>query len=394
MADLHDPSSLRRAAGEPIELEARRWLAAIEGVTGPLSLFDTHTHFGRNDPDGFKQEPAELLATMERAGARAVFFPMCEPDGYPPANDEALAAAAGSGGRLVAFCRVDPHKGALAEARRCLDAGAQGIKLHPRAELFAMSEPAVEDLVALAEERQVPVLIHAGRGIPALGHDTVGLAERYAGARLILAHAAVSDLAWLWRRMPEHPNLFVDTSWWNPADLIALFCLVAPGQILWASDCPYGQPISSAALQLRCALGAGLGPAAIASIAGAQIERILAGEEPADVGPAPGPPGPLDPSMERVCSHLLTGMGRAMAEGELTESVALARLACDLEGEHGAVCAEVIHLLDLSEFHAGPPPPGRRFPLSIHFLLMALAVARTPGVALPDPIFGDDLTND
>ena len=36
--------------------------------------------------------------------------------------------------------------------------------------------------------------------------------------------------------------------------------------------------------------------------------------------------------MERVVSHLTTAMGRAMAEGDPTESVALGRLACDLEG--------------------------------------------------------------
>lgn len=386
MADVAAGPNRDEPGTEPIELESRRWLDAIERETGPLSLFDAHTHFGRNDPDGYRQEPAELLATMEQAGARAVVFPMCEPGGYQPANDEALAAASASGGRLVPFCRVDPHRNALTEARRCLDAGARGIKLHPRAESFAMHEPAVEDLVALADERRVPVLIHAGRGIPALGCDTVDLAERHPGAHLILAHAAVSDIAWLWRLMPELPNLLVDTSWWNPADLIALFCLVAPGQILWASDCPYGQPISSAALQLRCALAAGLGREAIASIAGRQIERILAGEEPADAGPPPGPPGPLDPSMERVCSHLLTGIGRAMAEGEVTESVALARLACDTEGEHGSVCEEVIRLLDLAERHHGPPPPGRRFPRSIQFIIAALGVARTPDVALPEPI--------
>jgi predicted TIM-barrel fold metal-dependent hydrolase len=373
---------------EPIELEARRWLDAIERETGPLSLFDAHTHIGRNDPDGFKQEPDELLARMERAGARAVFFPMCEPGGYPPANDEALAAGATSGGRLVPFCRVDPHSSALAEARRCLDAGARGIKLHPRAENFAMHEPAVKDLVALADERGVPVLIHAGRGIPALGRDTLELARRHPRAQLILAHAAVSDLAWLWRLMPEHPNLLIDTSWWNPADLIALFSLVPAGQILWASDCPYGQPISAAALQLRCARAAGLGRAAIASIAGAQLERVLAGKAAADVGPPPGPPGPLDPSMERVCSHLLTAMGRAMAGGEVAESVALARLACDREGEHASVCDEVLQLIAIAERHDGPPPPGRRFPRSIQFLMFALCLARTPDVALPEPVAG------
>jgi predicted TIM-barrel fold metal-dependent hydrolase len=370
---------------EPIEIESRRWLDALESEIGPLALFDTHTHFGRNDPDGYKQEPAELIATMERAGARAVTFPMHEPDGYAAANDEALAAAAGSGGRLVAFCRVNPHDGALAEATRALDAGARGIKLHPRAEQFAMHEPAVEELAKLADERGVPILVHAGRGIPALGSDTVELAGRYPGARMILAHAAVSDIAWLWRLMPEYPNLFIDTSWWNPADLLALFSLVPPGQILWASDNPYGQPVHSAAFQLRYAVAAGLSREAIAAVAGGQIERILAGQEPADVGPAPGPTGPIDPALERVGSHLLTAIGRVMAEGDMTESVALARLACDLEGDYAEASQAVIELLELADANAGPPPPNRRFPRSAQFVMSAMAVARTPDVALPAP---------
>jgi predicted TIM-barrel fold metal-dependent hydrolase len=378
------PGPTEQPGAEPIEVESRRWLEAIRREAGPFELFDTHTHFGRNDPDGYRQEPAELLATMEAAGARAVFFPMHEPDGYREANDEALAAAATSDGRLVPFCRVDPHHGgALAEATRCLDAGARGIKLHPRAEQFAMHEPAVRDLVALADERRVPVLIHAGRGIPALGRDTVELTERYRNARLILAHAAVSDLAWLWRLMPDHPNLFIDTSWWNPADFMLLFCLVPPGQILWASDCPYGQPTFAAATHLRSALAAGVGREALASIAGGQIERLLAGEEPADLGPPPGPSGLQDPAMERVASHLYTAMGRVMAEGEMTESVALARLALDFEGKHAAASEAISGLLDLATEHDGPPPPGRRFPRSAQFVMFALIVARTPEVALP-----------
>jgi predicted TIM-barrel fold metal-dependent hydrolase len=368
---------------EPVEAEAQRWFAAIQGETGPLSLFDAHTHFGRNDPDGYRQEPEELLATMKLAEARAVTFPMHEPDGYAAANDEGLAAAAASAGRLVAFCRVNPHDDALAEAARCLDAGARGIKLHPRAEQFTMDVPAVADLVALAEERGVPILIHAGRGIPALGRDTLHLAERHPGARLILAHAAVSDIAWLWRLMPDNPNLLIDTSWWNPADLIALFCLVPPAQILWASDCPYGQPVSAAVIHLRCALAAGLGHETLAGVFGGQIERILNGEELADLGPAPGPGGALDPGMERVCSHLLTAAGRAFAETDPSESLALARLACDLEGEHAEAGREVIRLLDLAAELHGPPPPGRRFPPTMWLVVLALTVARTPQVALP-----------
>ena len=73
--------------------------------------------------------------------------------------------------------------GRVDEARRCLDAGAGGIKLHPRAEQFTLSEPAVRELVALAHEREVPVLIHAGRGIPALGRGHRAAVGRVPGAR-------------------------------------------------------------------------------------------------------------------------------------------------------------------------------------------------------------------
>src|ERR671911_1867944 len=194
----------------------RPWLDRIVQDTGPLALYDAHTHVGRNDPDGFKQEPGQLVEALAAAGARGVVFPMHEPDGYRAANDAVIAAAAAHGDRLVAYCRVSPHDDALAEATRALAAGARGIKLHPRAERFGMDEPVVAELVALAGERQVPVLIHAGRGIPALGELTVRLAERNPGATLILAHAAISDLAWLWRGVPAPPHRLVPTGGGEP----------------------------------------------------------------------------------------------------------------------------------------------------------------------------------
>src|SRR4051812_39433419 len=292
-----------------VDAVVRPWFERLAQDVPGLRLYDAHTHIGQNDPDGFKQTPAELIAALERAGARGVTFPSHEPDGYPDANDAAIEAARDSGGRLVAFCRVDPHADALREATRCLDAGARGIKLHPRAEQFTLGEPGVRDVVALAHERRVPVLIHAGRGIPALGQDTVRLSGEFTGAKLILAHGAISDLAWLWKVLPEHPNVFIDTAWWNPADLIALFTLVSPSQILYASDSPYGVPLTSAVISLRCALQAGLGPDQIRLVAGGQLERILAHEEPADGGPPTNRVLPLDPHHDRVVTHLVSGMG-------------------------------------------------------------------------------------
>src|SRR4051794_31312702 len=132
---------------------------------------DAHTHTGFNDPDGVTASAEELLGGLERAGVgRAVVFTTHEPAGYPEANDRVLAEAAASGGRLVPFVRVDPNAAdPLGEARRCTDAGARGIKLHPRSDAFALPHSEVERLVAFAGEHRLPVLFHAGRGIPALG---------------------------------------------------------------------------------------------------------------------------------------------------------------------------------------------------------------------------------
>jgi predicted TIM-barrel fold metal-dependent hydrolase len=363
----------------------RPWYDRLAADVPGLCLFDAHTHIGANDPDGFRQRPDELMGVLERAGARGVVFPMHEPEGYREANEAAIAAARASGGRLEAFCRVDPRADAAREAERCLDAGARGIKLHPRAERFTLAEPGVRAVIALAHERRLPVLIHAGRGIPALGRDTVELSGEFTGARLILAHAAISDLAWLWKVMPEHPNVFVDTSWWNPADLIALFTLVSPGQVVWASDSPYGSPLVSAVIALRCALQAGLTAHQVRLVAGGQMERLVAGLEPADGGPPPGEVHAIHPLAERVFTHLISALGRMFAGSDPEEPVALARLACAVgeDDPHADHFASVLRLLDLFAEHLAPPEDGRPIPPAARLLVAALSVSRTPAVPVP-----------
>jgi hypothetical protein len=258
----------------------------LEQIPG-VELFDAHTHLGQNDPDGMKQRPEELIGNLKLADARGAFvFPMHEPDGYPAANDMVLEAARASDGLLVPFCRVSPHDNPLPEAERSLENGARGIKLHPRAEQFTLDHPEVKKLVALAHERSLPVLIHAGRGIPALGLHAVELAGDFENARLILAHAGICDLSWIWRVAPDHPNLLFDTAWWMPSDLVSLFSLVPPGQIVFASDAPYGNTVMSASFQFRWALQAGLTPEQIRSIASEQSLRMAAGEPLEPAGPA------------------------------------------------------------------------------------------------------------
>jgi predicted TIM-barrel fold metal-dependent hydrolase len=357
----------------------------LDRVPG-LELFDAHTHIGQNDPDGLKQRPEELIASLQMARARGAFvFPMHEPGGYPPANDAVLEAARDSGGLLVPFCRVNPHDDALREAERCLDLGARGIKLHPRAEQFTLDHPAVKQLAALANERRLPILIHAGRGIPALGLHAVQLAGEFSEARLILAHAAISDLSWIWRAAPDHPNLLFDTAWWMPSDLVALFSLVPPGQVLLASDAPYGHPVMSSSFQLRWALQAGFSNEQMRTVASEQALRLAAGEPLQPAGPAVGErERPQHLLLDRLAEFLLLATIATMRgtpeAGE--EMVALARLACDVpeEIDDAPVFAAIGGLLDAYEQLSEANPIDRR---RIGPLILAATVARTPDVPVP-----------
>jgi hypothetical protein len=370
------------------------WLERVRQEVPGVSLFDVHTHIGANDPDGFSCTSEDLVGALERAGARAVVFPMHEPDGYPAANDMVIAAAAQSEGRLVPFCRLDPRADPVAEAERSLAAGARGLKFHPRAERFTLDEPGVDDVFALAAERRLPVIIHAGRGIPALGRHAVELCRRHPDARLILAHAGICDLAWIWQAAADLPNLYFDTSWWSPSDLLALFGLVPPGQVLFGSDAPYAAPALGANNSLRYALQAGLSLDAVRSMAGGQLERLVAGEEPLDVGPAPGT-GRIgaDPLLDRVYAFLLSAIGQMFNGIVPTEALALAALACEVgdDAPQAAVCRSILALL---EEHSrwpgdGPGRPSRLAP-GIHLIVMAAVVARTPDVPLPpDPVSVD-----
>jgi uncharacterized protein len=359
------------------------WAGERAWLGEDVPWFDAHTHIGHHDPDGFEADPEELIAALDAAGQqRALVFAMQEPDGYRAPNDWVLRSCAESGGRLVPLARIDPKApDAMQEARRCLAAGARGFKLHPRSDGFALPHPTVEELVALAGEHRLPVLFHAGRGIPDLGDPIVQLATEHPGARLILAHAGISDLGLLAPHVAGLPNILFDTSWWHVSDMLTLFATVPPGQILYASDMPYGGPRYPAMLMLRCARAVGLTREQAAVIAGGQIERVLAGEELLDLGPAAGA-GNLDArvlSFERVISYVASGVQMAFRQGDPTEAFSLARLACQAPDgvEHRAVLQKMDRFVavSLQRLAEGVHPIGCVYPALVAMVLAGTAEA-------------------
>ena len=360
--------------------------AAVAALPAGATWFDAHTHIGHNDPDGFEADPDEILAGLDRAGMqRALLFPMHEPGGYRAANDWVIETCRNSGGRLTALARVAPsHEDAAAEARRALDAGAAGIKLHPRSDDFTLPHPAVEEVVALVDERGGPVLFHAGRGIPNLGEAVIDLCHRYPRAKLILAHAGISELGWITPAARELPNLFFDTAWWQVADLLALYATVPPAQILYASDLPYGSSLFHAFAFVRCATAVGLGGEALAAIAGGSMERLLAGEEPYDLGPPPGlgELGGRDLGFERAVTYLGVACQMGWRNLDPTEPLSLARLALQrTDGHPVAAAADALLASDLERLiHHEAEEAGH---IVLYGALCGQILCGTPSVRMP-----------
>src|SRR4051794_19139776 len=112
------------------------WARAVLDHADDLALYDAHVHLGIHDPAGLEVVEEEALEALGAFDSRALVFPLKEPSGYREYNQHMLDLADRHPDRLRALCRLDPADDPFGELQRCLDAGAVGIKLHPRGEGF------------------------------------------------------------------------------------------------------------------------------------------------------------------------------------------------------------------------------------------------------------------
>jgi predicted TIM-barrel fold metal-dependent hydrolase len=340
---------------EPLE-RAQQLFAAFEGelraeMPPAADVFDAHTHLG-NDIDGMVGRPEELLSVLDSFGvSRAFTFCLDEPDRHPAfsaANDRTLEYAAGSGGRLIPFVRLDLTEAPIEEAKRCLDRGARGIKLHPRAQKFVLDDDRLAPVFAIAAERKVPILIHGGRGLPPIADNLHRLVDAYPDAQLIIAHAGIADLAGLSGHFAGTPGVFFDTSVWSPIDLLGFFRLVPPEQIVYASDYPYGMQPNSLLIALRTARAAGITEPQLLDILAGNANRIANGEPPL----APSKPQGADifqqpMTLARIHQYLSMAMPMLfIRQQDSFGALGLALNACHERNGHAEELGQIRELLE------------------------------------------------
>ncbi len=185
-----------------------------------------------------------------------------------------------------------------------------------------------QEVFALAESAKVPILIHAGRGLPPLAEGLADLALRYPGAALILAHGAICDQGIL-TIAPGRP----------PGRAVRHLLLLPPGRDRAVRAGPGGAD--------RVRLGSAVWPAgddplhgAAGGAAGGLDERttrlMLGGTMAAcstaascrrDERRAAGPPRSPSPGASRGCTDTRAWWGRRCSRGPWSSARAMLEMA-------------------------------------------------------------------
>ena len=337
------------AQGRALEL-VERYDEELRRLLPPgADIFDAHLHLG-HDIDGMVGDYEQLESLMDGYGvSRAFMFCLDEPDRRPSftaANDRTLAFAERSGGRLIPFVRLDLNESPIEEAKRALDLGARGIKLHPRAQKFTAADKRLPPVFELAAERRVPILIHGGRGLPPIADGLRALVDRYPEATLIIAHCGIADLAELARCMAGRKGVLFDVSTWSPIDLLDFYRLIPPEQAVYASDYPYGQQPSSLLIVLKTARVAGYSDDQVRALLAGTANTLADGQE------LPEPTTPLGSDtlsrpLQLARIHQYLSMATPLLWSRQPDTIGILGLAVNTCGERNGYAEEVDRIREL-----------------------------------------------
>ncbi|MBZ5579293.1 MAG: amidohydrolase family protein [Acidobacteriia bacterium] len=243
-----------------------------------LVAIDTHVHIEPDAPDNAADEAArkyfgEAGAPRDRQGLAqyyrsrnmgCIVFSVDERlTGRPQVpNEEVIALAAEHADIMLAFASVDPTRGfeAISEARRLINAGVRGFKLHPPLMQFHANDRQAYPFYEAVAEAKLPVIFHTG-------HSGIGTGMRGGGGvRLKYGNPMdIDDVAVDFPDMPiimahpsfpwqdeaisvclHKPQVYIDLSGWSPKyfppNLIQYANTLLKNKVLFGSDFPLITP--------------------------------------------------------------------------------------------------------------------------------------------------------
>jgi uncharacterized protein len=246
--------------------------------TGSLVAIDTHVHI-ESEAEGNAADQAarkyfgdtgvargrnELAEYYRSRKIGCVVFSVDERlTGRPQvSNDDVATFAEENSDIVMAFASVDPTRGAeaLSEARRLIERGVKGFKLHPPLQQFHANDKMAYPFYEVIQEARLPVIFHTGHSGIGTGMPGGG------GVRLKYGHPMdIDDVAVDFPDMPiimAHPSfpwqdeaisvclhkrqVYIDLSGWSPKYfspvLIQYANTLLKKKMLFGSDFPLITP--------------------------------------------------------------------------------------------------------------------------------------------------------
>ena len=196
---------------------------------------------------------------------------------YRAANDQVIAAANQFPDRLIPFCTAFPNQdaaGAAEEIRRCLDLGCKGVKFHPWLQSFPANSAYLYPTLELCSEHCVPVLFHTGTPPYSQPFQVMEQARRFPRVPFVIGHFGKIMSLDAIRSAELYPNVYLETSGAQVADLQFALERIGVDRILFGTDLPIGGA-PSAKWNMAKIASAIPDPALLRAIFGENAKRLI-----------------------------------------------------------------------------------------------------------------------
>jgi len=210
-------------------------------------IIDSHVHLGTEEV-GFNTTVEMIKEQMQKANIdHSIIFPLSndETNCFHSDNSVIIKAVKENPKLFTGFMRLNPKckpEMIKEESKRCHELGLRGIKIHPTAQKFKISDKSVELIFEIAEQYGIPVTCHTHRFDEYSDPEMlIERAKQFPNVKIISCHGEkIFPLA---VALKELSNFYTDTSCITNHAHIAFLCSKGdPNKILFGSDFPFSLP--------------------------------------------------------------------------------------------------------------------------------------------------------
>jgi predicted TIM-barrel fold metal-dependent hydrolase len=210
-----------------------------------MRIVDCHAHLGYDHVFDHEFTARELIETYDALNVQgAIVQPaLCRPylADVRAYHDAVAELCAAHPGRFWGMASMTPHfspEDLRQELTRCVrDLGFVGIKLTPIGHACSPSSRDGLALFALAEELQVPLMVHTGAGVPfSAPIQLIPGVEQYPNVRVIVAHAGGELYMGETMLLVQYPNVYFEPSWLGSQSTARLLAAAGANRMLLSSD--------------------------------------------------------------------------------------------------------------------------------------------------------------